>query len=231
MEIIPLKTYPGRKGGAGTWQQIISQIPKCEIFIDAMCGSGLVGSKVTGCKVVFNDIDRNIVDQLRYMDGPEVWCENCLDLIDHFGYERSQLVYYFDPPYLHETRSYQKDIYRHEWGPIDHEIFLQTVLKMQCPVLISHYPCPLYDTALAAWRKITYQSMTRAGVRTECLYMNFPQPVLLQCPGSIGKNFTDRQRIKRKVKSFVGKLTRYPPQERAAILSSIIEHFNYVISK
>lgn len=224
----PLKNYPGRKGGAGTWQQILAQIPKCETFIDAMCGSGLVGSKVTGCKVVFNDIDSTLVEKLG--NGPGFHSMDYLDIVAWYG-DKTTTVYYFDPPYLFETRSYQQNIYRYEWQNQDHEKFLEVVQKIQCPVLISHYPCEMYNTALAHWRKIHFQSMTRAGVRTECLYMNFSQPVLLQCPGVIGKNFTDRQRIKRKVESFISKLNRYPAQETAAILTTIINHFNYVTSK
>lgn len=73
--------------------------------------------------------------------------------------------------------------------------------------------------------------MTRTGVRKESLYMNFPQPVLLQCYNHVGDNFTDRQRIKRKVTRLAKRLEKEPEKERAAILSSIIEQFSYVISK
>lgn len=140
------------------------------------------------------------------------------------------IVFYCDPPYLFQTRKGQKHIYRQEWSIHEHNRFLNFIVKIKHPVLISHFPCKVYTDSLKGWRKITYKSMTRAGVRNEALYMNFQQPLLLQCPQYVGKNFTERQRIKRKVASFVGKLKNEKPDERAAILSSIIDSFDYVIS-
>lgn len=226
----PLPAYPGRKGGSGTWQQIVSQIPKCKVFIDAMSGSGFISSKVSGCKVVVNDIDRCIIDKISFAAADIIFISGCYaKVINDYGGSRDA-VFYFDPPYLHETRSYKADIYKYDWTLNDHLHFLGVVVNMESRVMISHYPCERYNEALKGWRYIDYNTMTRAGLRVERLYMNFPEPVLLQCPGYVGKNFTDRQRINRKVSSFVSKLNRYPANERAAILTSIIDHFNYVIS-
>lgn len=58
-----IKTYNGGKAGAGTYQTIISQIPKCEIFIDAMAGSLGITSKMSlPALTVINDIDKNIYE-------------------------------------------------------------------------------------------------------------------------------------------------------------------------
>ncbi len=224
----PLATYPGRKAGSGTWQQIISQIPKCELFIEAMAGSAFISSQVKGCKLIVNDINGSVIDELRYTaDNVSFMNLHYKTLLELYSIEGLSRVFYFDPPYLMETRSYKKPIYKHEWNEKDHREFLKLIVKVQNPVLLSHYPCKLYDTALKNWRKIQYNTMTRAGVRKENLYMNFPQPVLLQCFNQVGENFTDRQRIKRKVERFTNKLKRETAQERAAILSCIIENFSY----
>lgn len=231
-KIIPLPTYPGRKAASGAWQKIISEIPKCSLFVDAMCGSGFVGSIVTGCQVVMNDIDKSIIDRIGLPAvNYEFRNEHYKNIIRRFDNGSRERVFYFDPPYKFSTRSYQKSIYKHDWTDRDHETFLQRMADMKCPTMVSHYPCEMYDSVLKNWRKITYNSMTRAGVREESLYMNYQQPVLLQCYQHVGENFTDRQRIKRKVERLVKRLQNEQPQERAAILSSIIDKFSYVISK
>lgn len=231
-EIVPLKDYPGCKATSGAWQKILSEIPECDLFIDAMCGSGFIGSVVTGCKVFLNDIDRQVIDKIRYTAGGNVELGNQSyeKVIMRFNNASKRRVFYFDPPYLMETRSYQGRLYRHEWTAEDHRQFLKVVQAIKSPVMISHYPCDLYDRSLKKWRKITYTAATRGGPKQESLYLNYAQPVLLQCPGLVGANFTDRQRIQRKVSRMVNKLKNEPGNERAAILSTIIAHFNYVIS-
>jgi DNA adenine methylase len=230
----PLKTYPGRKGAAGQLQQILAQIPKCGLFIDAMCGSGIVGLTVKeyGCQVVINDLNGDLIDKIAYTAANVSWSnEHYRAVIRKYDNGNQGRVIYFDPPYLFDTRSYKKPIYKHEWSEADHRAFLRQVKKMTIPVIISHYPCKMYDKALQGWRKVTYNTMTRAGVRDESLYMNFEQPTLLQCYQVVGKNFTDRQRIKRKVGRMVAKLQNENGQERAAILSAVIEAFDYVKGK
>lgn len=232
--ITPNKNYPGRKGAAGQWQKILEQIPRCKLFIDAMTGSGVVSSLVekSGCDVVLNDIDEVTLSKIQ-ITGDRVTVHNfdfteLLMLYDNSSAER---VFYFDPPYMKETRSYQPDIYRYDWNSEQqHADFLKCVKQSGCPVIISHYPCELYDETLKGWRVVQYNAMTRAGLRVENLYMNFPQPGLLQCPGVVGDNFTDRQRIKRKVARIVDRLKNERAQDRAAILSSVINEFSAINS-
>lgn len=232
--VAPIKNYPGRKGGAGTWQKILAEIPKCSLFIDAMAGSGLIGSllKDYGCQVIINDLDRSLIDKMRYAAANVSFqSEDYKLIISWYDNGHPERVFYFDPPYKMNTRSYQRPIYKHDWNDQDHKRFLKAVLAIQCPAIVSHYPDPQYDKALRKWRKISYRAMTRAGVRTENLWMNFPQPPLLQCYQVVGENFTDRQRIKRKVDRLMKRLENEPAQERAAILSSIIDKFSYAISR
>jgi len=230
--VIPLDSYPGRKAAAGAWQKILSEIPRCNLFIEAMCGSAFLSSIINVQNIVINDRDRSVIDKLRYAaDNVEFRNEDYKCIIARYDNGNKERVFYFDPPYMMNTRSYQLPIYKFDWKPADHTRFIKAMLKMKCPTMISHYPCPLYDNAFKSWRKITYNSMTRAGVREESLYMNFPQPVLLQQYAHVGENFTDRQRIKRKVARLVAKLQKEQPQERAAILSAVIDNFSYIRSE
>lgn len=228
-EMTPLPKYPGRKAAAGQWQKILSEIPRCELFIDVMCGSGYISSLMKNCQIVVNDINRSVIDKIKYpADNVEFRNEDYQAIISRFDNGSKARVFYFDPPYMEETRSYKKPIYKYNWNTDDHKRFLKALQGLKSPAIVSHYPCKLYDQALKKWRKIAYKSMTRAGIRVENLYMNFPQPVLLQFPGHIGADFTDRQRIKRKIERLIKRLQNEPGQERAAILSSVIEQFSYI---
>lgn len=72
--------------------------------------------------------------------------------------------------------------------------------------------------------------MTRSGQQArEWIWMNYPQPNRLHDYNFLGKDFTDRQRIKRKAARFRDKILRMDPLERAAILAAIddIDIFSY----
>ena len=57
--------------------------------------------------------------------------------------------------------------------------------------------------------------------------MNYSKPLILQDYKYLGKDFIDRQRIKRKVKRFIAKLDNMQADERTAILKSVIDKYSY----
>jgi hypothetical protein len=63
--------------------------------------------------------------------------------------------------------------------------------------------------------------MNQAGVRTEKLWLNFT-PERLFWARFAGKNFTDRQRIKRKAESWAKRYQAMPPGERLAVLAAMM---------
>jgi len=222
-----IKDYPGSKATSGTYQKIISEIPRCDRFIEVMCGSAFISSKIKGnATIIINDVDTAVVSKINL---PRCKKENqsyeCI--IDKYDFGE-KTVFYFDPPYLMETRSYQGQLYKFDWSKQDHKKFIAKVLTVKSNCMISHFPCSMYDKAFKSWRKIYYNRMTRAGVREECLYMNFKQPALLLDYRYVGADYIDRQRIKRKVEKLIARLNNLAGQERAAILSSIIDHYNYL---
>jgi hypothetical protein len=91
--------------------------------------------------------------------------------------------------------------------------------------MISSYPNSVYERSLKGWRKIEFQSTTRRGMATEAIYMNYPEPEILQDYSYIGKDFIDRQRIKRKCTRFIKKLESLPIHERQFILNCIKSNF------
>ena len=50
-----------------------------------------------------------------------------------------------------------------------------------CQVMVSGYRSALYEERLEGWRRVALQVMNHAGVRTECVWMNFA-PDRLHCP-------------------------------------------------
>jgi site-specific DNA-adenine methylase len=215
-----MKNYPGAKGISGHLQQIVSLIPKCDVFIEAMAGSAVISNYLCSyvATVVTNDIDA------------------CLPVANHLDYRylvakydcdgSRKTVFYFDPPYLMSTRSYQGKLYRYEWNEQDHEDFLTIVRAVKSDCMISHYPCQLYDDALQGWRKYSYTAMTRGGKRIECVYMNFAEPLELLTCSAVGINRTDRQQIKRKVARLIAKIEALPIQHQQGIITAIQQKFH-----
>jgi hypothetical protein len=80
----------------------------------------------------------------------------------------------------------------------------------------------LYDDLLGHWRTIELQAMTRGGPRTEKLWFNYDIDRRYWA-GYAGKNFTDRQRIKRKAQRWGQKYRALPNAERLAVLAAIME--------
>ena len=230
-------TYNGGKAGNGTYQTIINEIPKCEIFIDAMCGNlGITSNLNLPAYTVINDIDAGVIEGLNF--GRCTKKNNTINvtnldygsIIDKFDNDRSgeiQTVFYFDPPYLKSSRKSQKDLYKYEWTDKQHLDFLQKVLTMKAMVIISHYPCKLYNTYLSNWRKKEFYSNTRKGLALEAIYMNFKEPQFLQDYRYLGNDFIDRQRIKRKHKSFVNKFKKLPHHEQVLAMTALTDNCNY----
>lgn len=131
---------------------------------------------------------------------------------------------YLDPPYPESTRS-GRDLYRYEMTDEQHAALLKTATALPCPVMVSSYANPMYAEALADWRKIEFQAMTRGGVRTESLWMNYPRPARLHDHRFVGQEKRERERVRRRVRNWLGGLERAEPMEREAMLEAIREHY------
>lgn len=211
--------YPGSKGGNGTWQQIISRIPQCDLFIEAMSGSGILSKKLSkySCSTITNDLNGSIPanEHLDYRDLLAKYDCNT----DH------KVFFYFDPPYMFSTRRSQKRLYLIEWSDQDHSDFLTRVLTVKSNCMISHYPCDMYNQALQLWRSVWYPSMTHKGLATECIWMNYDHPKLLLAADKVGSDCWRRQAIKRKITRLQNKITALPAEEKAAIFTQLKKEF------
>ena len=97
---------------------------------------------------------RDALEVLRVQDSPET-------------------LFYVDPPYVPATRS--SGGYRHELDAAQHVALLDALKRVQGMVVLSGYPSPMYDEALAGWRRVERQHNAmalKAHARTEVLWIS-----------------------------------------------------------
>jgi hypothetical protein len=138
----------------------------------------------------------------------------------NYNYRGDELIY-SDPPYLASTRT-SKRKYRFEYTEDIHSELLELLKTLPCHIILSGYPSLLYDKLLPDWNTIELQVMNQGGVRTEKLWFNFVVN-RVHWAGFAGKDFTDRQRIKRKAETWRRRYSAMPYAERLAIMAGLME--------
>lgn len=247
---LDINNYPGSKYASGSFQQIINLIPKHETYIEPFFGSGAIFFKKKLAEFsLLSDTIEDVILQHIYSDafnGFSEWSHNAnnittfkkgnqLVMLDVCDYKTSiekswnypNRFIYLDPPYLKSTRKSDVDIYLHEWTESDHISFLEYVKTLDCNVMISCYDSFLYEIELDGWNKHSYKVMTRKGEATETLYFNYKVPMLLQDYEYIGADFTERQRINRKVTRQLKRLQEMHPLERNKLIAAVIDKYGY----
>lgn len=197
--------YSGGKGGDGTYQQIINYIPPHNVYVSPFAGKDAIyRNLLPGSIAIINDADPQIINYWKH-------------------YLKA-----FDPL---KVRKSKKQLYAFEFADeSQHVALLETITQCTCNVMISTYDNDLYNTYLAAWNKHSFVSQTRQGQAIETIYFNYEPPVILHDFRYLGKNFRERERIKRKVKRFQDRMHNLPPAERNAILSAAVKDHNETLS-
>lgn len=217
--------YLGSKAGQGVFQAIIASMPAHDTYIELFVGSGAVlARKPPAARSIAVDLDAAVLSDVQRRH-PDVRCVNddALAFLDRFDFgSGGRVLIYADPPYLHFTRT-SRHRYTHELTDDQHLALIRRLLAVPASVILSGYPSPLYDRELAAWRSVEFQAMTRGGPRTEKLWLNFPPDAAVQWATFAGRNFTDRQRIRRKAARWADQYSRLPSGERLAVLAAILE--------
>ena len=145
----------------------------------------------------------------------------CHQYLSGFDFDGTELIY-ADPPYLKSARKAPgRCRYRHDCEECDHVRLLEILRGIPCAAMVSGYPSALYDEMLGDWRSISVQVMNRAGAVTEKVRFNFV-PDRARWSRYAGRNFTDRQRIRRKAQSWSRRCRAMPPAERLAVLSALM---------
>ncbi len=215
-----MNNYFGSKATSGLCQPIIAMMPPHDTYIETHLGGGaIMRRKPAALRNIGIDLDSRPLSTFE-CDYPVEKVHSCAHrFLSTYTFHGRELVY-SDPPYLHHTRTSGRR-YRFDYEEQDHIELLQLLKTLPCAVILSGYPSVLYDELLPEWRTLELQVMNQAGVRTEKLWFNFT-PDRVHWPSYAGKNFTDRQRIKRKAANWGKRYHALPYAERLAVLSSIM---------
>lgn len=219
-------TYDGGKNGAGVYQSIINQIPPHRYYYELFSGSGAILrlKKPSMANIAIDKDPRSmkmLVSATKGMPAFHAIVGDAISFLKTKQFHKEDFVY-CDPPYLFDTRSCKTPMYRYELEEKDHIELLTTIKLLNCYVAISGYDSKLYNDYLHSWRKIFIPTVKRNGKRAiEVVWMNYPQPTHLHDYSYLGKNFRERERIKRKIHRWTKRLESLPELERNAILDSL----------
>ena len=227
-------SYLGSKAASGVYQKIIAEMPPQDTYIETHLGGGAVMLRKPPARQNWGiDIDPETVEAFN-QDNPDfldrlaetlfIDVGDAVEFLRCFDYASAgRVLIYSDPPYLHETRS-SRVRYRHEYSVEDHKRLpmLLRDLPDNVSVILSGYPSELYDRMLHSWRSREFQAMTRGGVRTEKIWMNYPEGRAYSHTFA-GKDYNDRYRIKRKAQRWKEKFAALPHAERLAIMVALGE--------
>ncbi len=244
------KSYFGGKGQDGVYQTIINEIPQCHDYWEIFAGNASIYRKLTQkperCFLIEKDqkqakrlaqnleLNRvySLTDLQLYILPTEeqgtwvVWASafEILEYIRKEAIDREHTFIFCDPPYPLSTRS-SNNRYKHELTDGQHELLLSEVLQFEnAQIGITTYPNALYEERLADWRKTIYSSVTRSGqVRTEHMYMNYEPPQKLQDTHYIGKDYRERETLKKQQKNWAKNFAQMHKHQRQAIIEKLIK--------
>lgn len=223
--------YPGGKNGNGTFQTIINQIPSHEIYVEGFAGSAAIANNMRPCLItILCDKDREALSNIKKTSMRYPILLNCdtvasieifvtfLNVLHACGHH---VFLYLDPPYPINSRSCQRKIYNFEMTDDEHTKLLFGVVPAKFPVAISTYKNQIYADILSTWRLLKFQSVTRKGLATEYLYMNYPEPSQLQDYSYIGSDYREREKYTRIKNNTVRKLSKMQPYLLQSILREL----------
>lgn len=215
--------FPGGKGKS--FQHIINHMPPHKLYVEPFTGSGaIVANKKPAERTIVNDINPKFIDQLNLdIEGLEMQTGDALDLLSRDIYNGETMVY-CDPPYVPEVRR-KKRIYEHEFDLEQHKKLIKKLKSLDCMVLISGYDNSLYNSELVGWNKYCYTVQSQSGQRVETLWFNYDLVGDLHDTRYLGRNFRERQNIKRRLSRMKNKFKAMPPCERLELIDWLQQTF------
>jgi site-specific DNA-adenine methylase len=176
-------------------------MPPHETYIETHLGGGaIMKRKPPALENIGIDIDPRALS--RFDCGYPVRLVNgCAhEFLRRYEFGGAELVY-SDPPYLMRTRTSGRR-YRYDYEERDHVELLELLKSLPCGVIISGYASALYEELLKGWFNFVVDRVHWASYA--------------------GKNFTDRQRIKRKAERWGKNYAALPRAERVAVLAALM---------
>ena len=225
--------YDGGKNGSGTYQQIINYMPLHTWYCELFLGSGAIfRRKRTADNNILMDMDKSIIQQFKdHYPGTNnnIMVGNAIDFLYYaapaLNYLHSigqPVLIYLDPPYPFDTRQSKKPLYKFEMDDQAHKKLLVAAGNLNCYVMISSYKNKMYDRYLTGWNVHQFNSVTRTGIRKECIYMNYTKPTVLHDYQYLGADYRERVVVKGAKKRMINKFKRMDPTHRNDMLTDIL---------
>ncbi|CAJ0874451.1 DNA adenine methylase [Ralstonia mannitolilytica] len=213
--------YVGGKGGAGVYQTIINLMPHHDVYIEAFVGGGNVFERKRRASLnIVVDRDPVVCEHWERSGAADIVVNgDAIAWLAAYPWTGGELVY-CDPPYVHSTRA-RGDYYRFEMSDDEHRELVSLLLTVPAAVMLSGYANPIYDELLGSWRRVDFSAMTQGGLRTESLWLNFEPPAVPFDLSYVGRDFRERERIKRKRERWRARLEKMEPAERAVIMQAL----------
>jgi hypothetical protein len=225
----PFTTYPGSKDAAGCAERIIRTFPPHSVYVEPFLGGGAVlRRKRPALQSIGLDCNPDVVRRWLAVQWPglKVLCADAIEWLEREGPQLpADALVYADPPYPLSTRSGRR-LYLRELTDADHARLLDALDALPCSVVVSSYANRMYSRRLATWEHDSWRAMTRGGARIEHVW--FRRSTIARFGEDtrcVGKNFRERERLKRKARRWCAKLEAMPPRERAAILAALIASY------
>lgn len=229
-----LGSYNGGKRGAGVYQALINHIPPHRLYVEPFLGGGAVMALKRPAEAsVGIDLDPGIITAWKQANASAdirrllFLNKDGIEMLRHYHreYDSPETFVYCDPPFLGDTRRSTRAVYSNEMQDhAAHESLLKSLLAFRrANIMISTYPNALYERVLTNWDRWDMQVMTRKGPSTQHVYQNYPLDAPLHDYSFAGRDYRERERIKRKVRRLTAALEGLPIRERGAILQAVTD--------
>jgi hypothetical protein len=214
MAMIPYMHFSGGKGKS--YPHLLNLMPPHRTYIESHLGGGAVmRHKRAAQRQIGIDIDPAVIARWQNMPQRpcEIVCADAVQYLDEIEVDAQTLIY-ADPPYVRTTRKRSR-VYRFDYTDADHKRLIECLHSKSCMVMLSGYDNEMYRSALSGWDRIVFQAKTHTGVREESVWINFDAPAQLHDSSYFGRNFREREVIKRR---------QFRLQSRIESLSPIEQH-------
>jgi len=121
----------------------------------------------------YQGVKENIIAVAERMRGVLIEHRPAIQVIEY--HDANDTLHYCDPPYVPDTRSSMGGgVYQHEMTDDDHAKLAETLHSLKGMVILSGYPCDLYDEELFAdWHRVERPHLADgARKRIEVLWVN-----------------------------------------------------------
>lgn len=121
----------------------------------------------------WHDMKNRIFDAADRLKDAQIECKDAVQLIEE--YNRSNVLIYADPPYIHSTRKSKH--YKNEFTDDKHIELLNALKRHRGPVLLSGYDSEIYKEHLPGWKSRNFEIKTgftgwERKTAVEILWMN-----------------------------------------------------------